>query len=338
MDSADLPGLPVWRRGKAPLTAPDLQTGLVLSVHGRHCMVEGPDGTATLCRPRAKKLGAVTGDHIQWRITGDEGVIEGVSPRKNLFFRQDEWRTKPFAANLDQVLILLAAEPLYSDLQITRALIAAEHAEIPALIGLNKSDLHIPYAQAFERLQTYRAIGYPVFGLSTRSLDGIGALKTALAGKTTLILGPSGVGKSSLVNLLIPGIALETSEISVALQAGKHTTTATHLYWMPTETSANLALVRKTGLIDSPGFQEFGLHHINPDQLPRLMPDIQGHTGDCRFYNCTHLHEPGCKVIAAVSSNSDDDPDAQPPLHPISAVRYRLYCSLMTELSQPIRY
>jgi putative ribosome biogenesis GTPase RsgA len=157
-------------------------------------------------------------------------------------------------------------------------------------------------------------------------------------GQTLVLLGSSGAGKSTLTNNLLGCAIQDTGAVRAHDSRGKHTTTATHLYWMPTETSANLALVRKTGLIDSPGFQEFGLHHINPDQLPRLMPDIQRHTGDCRFYNCTHLHEPGCKVIAAVSSNSDDDPDAQPPLHPISAVRYRLYCSLMTELSQPIRY
>jgi ribosome biogenesis GTPase len=143
-------------------------------------------------------------------------------------------------------------------------------------------------------------------------------LSTMLAGKTTLVLGPSGAGKSTLINLLVPGATALTGEISQALNSGKHTTTSTTWYWVDA--------ARSTALIDSPGFQEFGLHHIEAMQLAHLMPDIAAHATDCKFYNCTHLHEPGCGVITQV--DSPDHPGA------ISASRYRIYGELFAELSQ----
>ena len=128
----------------------------------------------------------------------------------------------------------------------------------------------------------------------------------------------SGAGKSTLINLLVPGATALTGEISQALNSGKHTTTSTTWYWVDE--------ARTTALIDSPGFQEFGLHHIEPMQLAHLMPDIAEQATDCKFYNCSHLHEPGCGVIAQVES----------PTHPgaISASRYRIYGELFAELSQ----
>ncbi len=136
------------------------------------------------------------------------------------------------------------------------------------------------------------------------------------------MLGPSGAGKSSLTNLLIPGAQVLTAEISQALNSGKHTTTSTTLYWLDD--------ARTSALIDSPGFQEFGLHHIEPMQLANYMPDLKVHAQDCKFYNCTHLHEPGCGVISEVKSTSGPSG--------ISANRYRLYSELFAELSQPPRY
>ena len=144
-----------------------------------------------------------------------------------------------------------------------------------------------------------------------------------LAGRVTLVLGPSGAGKSTLINALIPHARAATGEISQALGSGRHTTTATTWYW--------LDAARTSALIDSPGFQEFGLRHIAPAQLAGLMPDFAPHLGTCRFYNCTHLHEPGCGVRAAVHDEGADDGSAS---QAISPSRYRIYADLSAELDQ----
>lgn len=297
----------------------DLREGLVVAGHGRHCLVETPEGARVICHPRGKKSQSVVGDRVLWQPSQDEGTVEKVKERRNLFYRQDEIRTKSFAANLDQVLILIAAEPEFSEHQLARALIAAEASRIEPLIALNKSDLVEPFERAWARLEPYRKMHYGVLPLCLRiskEADREHLLKH-LAGKTTLVLGPSGAGKSTLINLLVPGALAQTNEISQALNSGKHTTTSTTLYWVDEG--------RTTALIDSPGFQEFGLNHIGPAQLPECMPDLKAHLGECRFYNCTHLHEPGCGVMAAVDSG-------------ISPSRYRIYRELFAELSQPPNY
>jgi ribosome biogenesis GTPase / thiamine phosphate phosphatase len=305
-------------------TAPALASGLVVASFGRHCMVQSPDGSRTLCHPRGKKSQVVVGDHVQWLPSEDEGTIEKVNTRRNLLYRQDEIRTKEFAANLDQVLILIAAEPEFSEHQLTRALIACEAAKITPIIALNKSDLPEPFELAWQRLAPYRHMRYGVLPLCLRLSGDVDKahLMKHLEGKITLVLGPSGTGKSTLINLLAPGARVLTNEISQALNSGKHTTTSTTLYWLGDDS--------KTALIDSPGFQEFGLHHIEPTGLASLMPDISAHLGSCKFYNCTHLHEPGCGVIAAVKS--------APGVDDICARRFRLYGELFAELSAPPNY
>ena len=139
------------------------QEGLVVATHGRHCVVETSDGQQRICHPRGKKSQAVVGDRVLWQGAapgqGEEGTIEKVLERRNLFYRQDEIRTKSFAANIDQVLILIAAEPVFSESQLARALIAAEAAHIQPLIALNKRDLTEPFARAWERLAPYRRMG-----------------------------------------------------------------------------------------------------------------------------------------------------------------------------------
>jgi ribosome biogenesis GTPase len=293
---------------------------------GRHVLVETDSGQRLICHPRGKKSQVVVGDRIRWLPSEDEGTIEKIEERSNLFYRQDEMRTKSFAANLDQVLILIAAEPEFSESQLTRALIAAEAERIKPVIALNKSDLAEPFGRAWAKLAPYRTMGYQMLPLAikpkaatTLADDGQTAdLMELLRGKKTLVLGPSGAGKSSLTNLLVPHARVLTAEISQALNSGKHTTTSTTLYWVDE--------ARTTALIDSPGFQEFGLHHIEPMQLANYMPDFKAHAQDCKFYNCTHLHEPGCGVIAEVKSTAGASS--------ISANRYRLYGELFDELSQ----
>ena len=293
---------------------PDLRTGLVVSAHGRHVVVEDNDGQRCRCHARGKKSDLVVGDRVDWAPSGDEGVVEHLHARRSLLFRQDEWRTKSFAANLDGLLVLVASEPPFSESQLTRALIAARSAGLPVTIGLNKVDL--PQAeQARARLAAYRAMGEEVVELSLKAEPeaAIALLTPRLAGRATLVLGPSGMGKSTLINLLVPQASASVGEISIALNSGRHTTTTTTWYWLGDRSTG-------TAIIDSPGFQEFGLRHIAATDLARLMPDIGHHLGHCRFYNCTHRQEPGCGVVQAAEQGL------------ISASRWRIYGELWSEL------
>ncbi|MEO7941612.1 MAG: ribosome small subunit-dependent GTPase A [Burkholderiaceae bacterium] len=301
-------------------TTSGVHKGLIVANYGRHFLVETSTGQRVICHSRGKKSQGVVGDRVTWKESHDEGTIEQIEPRRNLFYRQDEIRTKSFAANLDQVLTLIAAEPAFSNQQLSRALIAAEAQGIAPLIVLNKRDLAEPFARAWQWLAPYRAMGYTVVPVALKPAcePDVATLMAHLHGKTTLVLGPSGAGKSTLINKLIPGADVLTGALSQALRAGRHTTTSTTWYWIDDSKSS--------ALIDSPGFQEFGLHHIDPMRLARYMPDLAAHADHCRFYNCTHLHEPGCAVIAACKADNENAP--------ISADRYRIYSELFAELSQ----
>ena len=311
-----------------------MNTGLVVATHGRHCVVELDDGARIICHPRGKKSQSVVGDRVRWQAAADEGTIESVLARKNLFYRRDEVRTKSFAANLDQVLILLAAEPEFSETQLSRALIAAEAEHIKPLIVLNKSDLGEAFQQAWHWLAAYRHMGYVVLPLELKSANeanpSLRALMSQMQDKTTLILGPSGAGKSTLVNALVPNARALTGEISQALNSGKHTTTSTSLYWVGHRPDLSDPQLRGTAIIDSPGFQEFGLQHIPQNQLASCMPDLKQHVPNCKFYNCTHLHEPGCGVLSALQKVESIDLRATE----VSPRRHRIYAQLFEELGQ----
>lgn len=295
-----------------------LDLGLVVAAHGRHVVIETPEGERVLCHPRGKGRNRdgelVVGDRVRWQPTGDGGVVEHLEPRRNLLLRQDEWRSKSFAANLDQLLVLVAGEPMFGESQLARSLIAAQAAGIPAVVGLNKTDLPAA-ALARERLAPYRAMGVPVVELALKAQADVSRARLAglLADRVTLVLGPSGMGKSTLINLLVSQAAAQVGEISRALGAGRHTTTTTSWYW--------LDAARRGALIDSPGFQEFGLHQIAPQDLAALMPDYAAALGGCRFHNCSHRHEPGCAVRDAIDRGA------------ISPQRQRIYESLYDELS-----
>ncbi len=292
-----------------------LDLGLVVAAHGRHVIVETPERQRIHCHLRGKKTEAVVGDRVRWQASGDAGVIEEVEPRSNLLFRQDEWKSKSFAANLDALLVLVAVEPPFSESQLARALVAASSAGVPAWIGLNKTDLpSVDAARA--RLAPYLAMGIEVieFALKADTDDARAKLMPRLAGRTTLVLGPSGMGKSTLINRFVPAANAQVGEISLALNAGKHTTTTTTWYWLGEDGAQG-------ALIDSPGFQEFGLRQIAATDLATLMPDFTAHLGHCKFYNCTHLHEPQCGVRDALQRGE------------IAATRYRIYGELFSELS-----
>jgi ribosome biogenesis GTPase len=292
-----------------------LDVGRVVAAHGRHVVVETPDGERLPCHLRGKKSDCVVGDLVRWQPAGDEGVVEHIEPRRNLLFRQDDWRTKSFAANLDQILVLVAGEPMFSETQLARALIAADSAGIAVQVLLNKSDLP-QAALARERLQPYRAMGVSVIETALKaSPDAARALLAPmLAERTTLVLGPSGTGKSTLINLMVANAAAQVGEVSQALNSGRHTTTTSTWYWLDAR--------RNGALIDSPGFQEFGLRQIEAEQLATLMPDYAAALGHCKFHNCSHRHEPGCGVREAMARGE------------ISPTRQRIYGELFEELSE----
>jgi ribosome biogenesis GTPase len=294
----------------------ELNAGLVVGAHGRHFVVETAERQRVLCHRRGKKVDCVVGDRVQWGVTGDGGVIETVSPRRTLLWRQDRWRSKSFAANIDRLLVIVAASPPMAESLLARALIAAAHAGIDARVLLNKADL--PEADAArERLQPYRQMGVPVLEASFKH-DPAAArelLAPLLAGQVTLLLGASGVGKSTLINLIVPDAAAQVGEISQALNAGRHTTTTTSWYWLGDGHDA--------AVLDSPGFQEFGLQQIEAADLARWLPDVAAHAGQCRFTNCTHRSEPDCAVRAAAERGE------------VAASRLRVYEQLYEELSRP---
>ena len=285
-------------------------TGRVIAVHGSHFLVEATEGTLD-CVTRGKKGGIACNDRVACRATGAAGgVIEAVLERDNLLYRSDRFRSKLLAANVDQIFVVTAAVPSPNPDLLNRCLVAAEAAGIPARIVVNKTDL-AESAALLARLKPYEALGYPLIALAAKR--DIEPLRAWLAGRTSILIGASGVGKSTLVNALVPAAEIATREISEALDTGKHTTTNTRLYHLP----------EGGDLIDSPGMQEFGLGHLDNAALQHAFPEFRPLIGQCRFYNCRHLKEPNCAILAAVENGS------------ILEERWRSYRALVQELDAP---
>ena len=263
------------------------QTAQIITSYGRRYIVRTTDQHTYEASTRSKRTDYACGDWVSIQIiNGEQAVIESVQPRQSLLYRQDAWKSKLIAANVTQLLIVVAAEPSPSEALLQRALIAAEAAHIRAVIVINKADL--PSTAALqEKLSFYAQLGYEIITLS--ALGNVDSLRDQLHGETNILLGQSGMGKSTLTNALLGATLARTQTISTALDSGKHTTTHAQLY----------DLDDTTKLIDSPGLQEFGLHHLAATDLLRYFPDLKHLIGQCRFHNCSHRAEPNCAVKAA---------------------------------------
>jgi ribosome biogenesis GTPase / thiamine phosphate phosphatase len=261
-----------------------LLTGQVIAAFGRSYRIELPDGTCVECSTRGKRSDIACGDRVTFQHSGDNsGVIESTLPRSTLLYRSDAHKQKLIAANVTQVVIVIATVPSFYDDLISRCIAACEHGGIAPLIVLNKSDLPQSDA-AWEALAIYRTLGYRVLRLCAK--QDVTPLMPLLANQTSVLVGQSGMGKSTLVNHLIPGSALRVAESSVALDSGKHTTTGARL----------LHINASSHLIDSPGLQVFGLHHISLEDTAQAFIEFRPWLGQCRFRDCTHRVEPGCAI------------------------------------------
>jgi len=292
--------------------------GLVIAAHGRHYLVEAQEGLLN-CVTRGKKSDVAVGDVVEYKLTSkNQGVIEAITERKTLLYRSDQYRSKLLAANLSQLFIVVATEPGFADDLISRALVAAEAGGIKAHLVLNKIDVAELLPPAKKRLEAYQKIGYPVHLVSakTNPQQTLATLLPLLENQSTILIGQSGMGKSSLINLLIPDADIATREISAALDTGKHTTTFVRSYH----------LNEHSMIIDSPGFQEFGLHHLSEGMLERAFPEFRPHLGQCKFYNCHHHTEPSCAILAATKTGE------------ISPMRHDMYEQLVHESAQTLGY
>jgi ribosome biogenesis GTPase len=287
-----------------------LKQGLVVAAYGKRYGVELADGLQISCVTRGKKNDLACGDRVEVKMTDThEGVVEKLHARSSLLFRSNAYKTKTLASNVTQVIIVLATTPSFYEALLNRCLIAAEAAHIKALIVLNKCDL-ADNTEAMKLLSVYQNLGYQVQPLSAK--NDIAPLKQWLKNQTSVLVGQSGMGKSTIVNALLPDSAVRTQEVSAVLDSGKHTTTAAHLYHLDSNSD----------LIDSPGLQEFGLNHLNIEELEHAFIEFRPFLGKCRFNNCKHIHEPDCAVISAVESEK------------ISPVRLAFYQAMTQEIGQ----
>ncbi|MDA8107345.1 MAG: ribosome small subunit-dependent GTPase A [Betaproteobacteria bacterium] len=265
----------------------------VLAAFGRQCLVRTDAGETLHCRSRGRLLHPACGDRaLLGRVAPGEAVIEALAPRSSEFARSSRFRTKVLAANLTQVIVLTACEPSFSDELVSRVLVAAERAALPAVLVLNKIDLVERLGAAREALAPFRALGYPLVELSGKlSAE---PLRRHLGGHRSLLVGQSGMGKSTLVKKLVPDAEVKIAEISRFLDSGRQATTVARLY----------AVDERTEIVDSPGLAEFGLAGLSAREIAAGFAELATHAPHCRFQDCRHLAEPGCAVRAAVESGA----------------------------------
>ena len=290
-----------------------MPSGLVVASYGKRYEVEIADDLNTNtrrinCVTRGKKTNLACGDKVTIKLTGKaEGVVETCLERLSILYRSSSIKSKTIATNVTQIVIVLATQPSFYEALLNRCLVAAEAANIKPLIILNKCDL-ADADDAKNKLELYQNLGYEVLHLSAK-LD-ITGLQPYLKNHQSVLVGQSGMGKSTIINALLPNQNVRTQVMSEALDSGKHTTTATHLYHI----DAN------SNLIDSPGLQEFGLNHLSNEEIELAFIEFRPYLGKCRFNNCKHSHEPDCAIINAVNTGK------------ISTTRLKLYQELALEI------
>jgi ribosome biogenesis GTPase len=286
----------------------DARDGVVISRFGMHADVEDADGSVHRCNIRRTIRSLVTGDRVLWRpgVEGSatvKGIVEAVHERTSVLTRPDFYDgVKPIAANLNQIVIVSAILPELSLNIIDRYLIASETLDVEPLLVLNKTDLLDDAGRKFvdKQMEIYRRIGYRVLMVSSHQKNGLEELQAALIGRISIFAGQSGVGKSSLLNTLL-GLELGaneilTNDVSDVSGLGQHTTTASRLYHFP----------QGGDVIDSPGVREFGLWHLEPEQITRGFVEFREFLGHCKFRDCKHDNDPGCALREAVENGKID--------------------------------
>lgn len=269
------------------------RAGLVITRHGQNLVVADDSGRLHHCLSRQNIGHPVCGDRVAWQVTGtDEGVVTAILERDSVLIRPTfSGEERPLAANISQLVVVLAPEPAPSTYLLDQYLVAAEQMGIGVAIALNKQDLLAAgEREAFDRtFSVYREIGYPTIHISAKYEHGLDPLIQRLQGQTSILVGQSGTGKSSLVNALLPDLQLQIGRLSAASGLGRHTTSATTLYRLP----------GGGALIDSPGVRSFRLTRLDRHRLEQGFREFRPYLGHCRFSNCRHDDAPGCALIAA---------------------------------------
>ncbi len=279
-------------------------TARIIASHGRHYVARDNSGALWHCIARGKKHEVAVNDCVILTDLGNSGdvtqpqaVIEKIEPRQNLFRRSDQFKDKAIAANVTQVWFVVATEPSFDPELLSRCQVACAAEDIKFTILLNKADLAALLARAEALIAPFEAIGIPVIHTSTLSGQGIDQLRHQIIGQSTVLTGQSGMGKSSLINELVPDAKATIGEISHYLDTGRHTTTTVQAYQQGPATT----------IIDVPGLQVFGLSHLTDEQILLAFPEFRPHLGDCRFRDCRHDQDPGCALRAAVENGSATD-------------------------------